>query len=84
MKGQIPSSRVGHVGDTALIPRGSGQMLAPHTDRTRGNKLELHQGRFSQDIRNNFCKEMVVKHWNGLSRAVVESPPLEVCRCGRV
>ncbi|KFP02487.1 hypothetical protein N300_06679, partial [Calypte anna] len=47
-------------------------------NKTRGQGLKLCQGKFRIDIRKNFFTERLIRHWNGLPRAVVDSPCLEI------
>ena len=55
---------------------GAGLLCLLTSNRTQGNGMKLHQGKFRVDIRKRFFTERVVSHWNRLPWEVVTAPSL--------
>lgn len=56
-------------------------LLLGNYNRKRGNGLKIRHGRLRLDIRKNVFSEIVIKHWNWLTREVVPEGIQEICRC---
>ncbi|GAB0205779.1 hypothetical protein GRJ2_003043500 [Grus japonensis] len=57
---------------------GEGLFTKACSDRTRDNGLKLKESRFRLGIRKKIFSLRVPRHWNKLSREVVDAPSLEV------
>lgn len=58
---------------------GEGLFVRGCTDnRLRSNSIKLKEGMFRLDITKKFLITSMVRHWNMLSREVVDAPSLEV------
>ncbi|XP_040421417.1 uncharacterized protein LOC121073902 [Cygnus olor] len=58
---------------------GIGLFSQAPSGKTRGDGLNLHQGRLRLDIRRNFFTERVWQHWNRLPREVLGAKQVQTC-----
>ncbi|KAM6383098.1 uncharacterized protein FN964_004243 isoform 1-T2 [Alca torda] len=59
---------------------GEGLFIRECSDRMRGNRFKLKEGRFRLGIRKKFFTQRVVRHWNRFPREAVDAPSLEVLK----
>lgn len=57
-----------------------GRLLRVCSDGRRGNGFKLKEGGFGLDIRMKFFTLRLVKHWNRLSREIVDASSLEAIK----
>jgi len=57
---------------------GEGLFAKACSGRTRSNGFKLNGGRFRLDVKKKFFTRSVVRHWNGLSRQIVNAQSLEL------
>jgi len=57
---------------------GEGLFTRPCRDKTMSNDFTLKEGRFRLDFRKKFFTVTVVRHWQRLSRVLVDAPSLKL------
>jgi len=73
MKHNRSKCQILHLGQSNL---GADLLSLVASDRTGGDGMNLHQGKFSMDMRKRLFTEGVVSHWKRLPREVILAPSL--------